>query len=192
VNVPGDPLKEQLVELFEVGLTESLTALVPNADRDWSTRAGTLDWSCWITVDHVTDCLFSYALQVAGAVRGGWLKLEELHARPEATPSELLAALAAVGRMFAAVLRDAPEDLISSDGYVDLRLSDWVARALNEVMLHTHDVLTGLGEQFEPRRDVCSFVLSNPGVWMYDSVEDRSPVDAWPTMLAASERRADV
>jgi len=77
----------------------------------------------------VTDCIFSYALQVAGRVRGGWLKLNELHARPEANPSELVDALAAVGQMFTAVLRDAPTDMISSDAYVDLRLADWVARA---------------------------------------------------------------
>ena len=188
--MPGHspPTEERFIELLEVGLAASLGALKPAADRDWSRRAGTLDWTCWATVDHVTDCIFSYALQVAGRVRGGWLKLNELHARPEANPSELVDALAAVGQMFTAVLRDAPTDMISSDAYVDLRLADWVARALNEILLHTHDVLAGLDEQFEPRRDVCSFVLSNPTLWMYDTVEDRNTTDPWSAMLAASGR----
>lgn len=177
-----------MIELFEVGSAASLEALKPTADRDWSRRAGTLDWTCWSTVDHVTDCVFSYALQVAGRVRGGFLKLEELHAQAEATASELLDAFAAVAKMFTVVLRDAPADMVSSDGFFDLRSADWVARALNEVLLHTHDVLAGFDEQFEPRRDLCSFVLSNPTLWMYDAVEDRTVADAWPAMLVASGR----
>src|ERR1700730_7197591 len=91
------PTKERVIELFGAGLGESLRALTGVADRDWSAPAGALDWTCWQTVDHVTDCIFSYSLQLAGRVREGWLRLEELHAQPGATPPQLVASLRAVG-----------------------------------------------------------------------------------------------
>ncbi|HEV3452408.1 MAG TPA: DinB family protein [Acidimicrobiia bacterium] len=176
------------IELFGVGLGESLGALSRVADRDWSAPAGTLDWSCWQTVDHVTDCLFSYSLQLAGRVRDGWLRLTELHAQPDATPSQLVEALGAVGRTFEAVLAAAPADAVASDTIFDLRPSDWAARALNELLLHTYDVLVGLGDEFEPSRAVCSFVLSTPTLWMYDGVERLDVPDPWRTMLVGSGR----
>ena len=42
----------------------SIDALTEVVDADWSTRAGVLEWSCWQTVDHMVDCLFSYAMQI--------------------------------------------------------------------------------------------------------------------------------
>ncbi|HSO95274.1 MAG TPA: DinB family protein [Acidimicrobiia bacterium] len=177
-----------LIDLLETGLSQCIAALRAMVDRDWSARAGTLDWTCWQTVDHVTDCLFSYGLQIAGRVQGGWLKLQELHAQPEASPSELLDSLDAVGNLFVAIVRDAPADVISSDGYFDLQIADWIARALNEALLHTFDVLSGLGASLEPSRDVCAFVLATPTLWMYDGVDDRRAPDPWSAMLVGSGR----
>jgi uncharacterized protein (TIGR03083 family) len=178
---------DQLIVLYDSGLSQCASSLRSVADRDWSVPAGTLEWTCWQTVDHVTDCIFSYALQIAGRVRGGFLRLEQLHALPDAGPAELLDSLDAVGRMFAAVVEQAPPATISSDGYFDLSLSEWVARALNEMLLHTYDVMSGLGEGFTPQRDLCGFVLQTPALWMYDGV-DREAADPWHVMRTTSER----
>jgi hypothetical protein len=188
VGEAATPTTERVIELFGAGLGESLRALTRVADRDWSAPAGTLDWSCWQTVDHMTDCVFSYSLQLAGRVRDGWLRLTELHAQPDATPPQLVESLGAVGHTFEAVLAAAPADAIASDAIFDLRPSDWAARALNELLLHTHDVLVGLGDGFEPSRAVCSFVFSTPTLWMYDGVERMNVADAWRTMLVGSGR----
>jgi hypothetical protein len=176
-----------LIVLYDSGLSQCGSSLGSVLDRDWSVPAGTLEWSCWQTVDHITDCIFSYALQIAGRVRGGFLRLEELHALPDAGPADLVDSLDAVGRMFAAVIEEAPPDTITSDGVFDLSLSDWVARALNEMLLHTYDVMSGLGAGFTPRRDLCAFVLQTPALWMYDGV-DRAGTDAWHLMRTASGR----
>jgi hypothetical protein len=184
---PAAPDQERLIELFTMSLGEALLRLGRVVDRDWSSRAGTLDWTCGQTVDHVTDCLFSYALQVAGQVRGGWLHLEELHARPETAPAQLLESLRAVGAMFAAVLRAAPGDALASDSVVELGLEGWVARALNELLLHSSDVVRGLDGFFEAERTVCAFVLATPTLWMYDGA-DRTATDPWREMLRASGR----
>jgi hypothetical protein len=37
-------------------------------ERDWSVQTGTLDWTCCHTVDHMVDCLFSYAIRFLAAV----------------------------------------------------------------------------------------------------------------------------
>lgn len=175
------------LELYRRGLSQCVTPLRSATDGDWSVRAGTLEWTCRQTVDHVTDCIFSYALQIAGRVRGDFLRLEQLHAQPDADPTDLVDSLEAVGRMFAAVVEEAPPKTISSDGYFDLSLTDWVARALNELLLHTYDVLSGLGVRFAPSTEICAFVLQTPALWMYDRA-DRTAADAWRTMCAASGR----
>jgi hypothetical protein len=91
--------------------------------------------------------------------------------------------------MFAAVVEEAPLDTISSDAYFDLSPSDWVARALNEMLLHTYDVMSGLSAGFTPSPDLCAFVLHTPALWIYDGV-DRAATDAWHMMRATSGRPA--
>ena len=180
---------DQLIALYDGGLSQCRSSLGSVVDRDWSVPAGALEWTCWQTVDHITDCVFSYALQIAGRVRGGFLRLQELHALPDADPAALLDSLDAVGRMFAAVVEEAPPDTISSDGYFDLSLSDWVARALNEMLLHTYDVMSGLGADFTPSHEVCTFVLQTPALWTYDGA-DRAATDAWRMMRITAGRPA--
>jgi hypothetical protein len=177
-----------LSDLFGIGFTGAARELWSVADRDWSSPARGLDWSCWRTVDHITDCIFSYTLQLAGRARDGWLHLEELRAKPDATPGQLLDSLTAVANLFQAVLQATPIDAVASDGVFELGVADWTARALNELLLHTHDVLGGLGGGFAPSPEVCSFVLGSPTLWMYDGVQRKDVPDAWTTMLAASGR----
>ena len=42
-----------------------MSGLLPITDRDWSVRAGTLEWDCWHTAEHIGDCLMSFAWQLA-------------------------------------------------------------------------------------------------------------------------------
>ena len=42
-----------------------MSGLLPVTDRDWSVRAGTLEWDCWHTAEHIGDSLMSYAWQLA-------------------------------------------------------------------------------------------------------------------------------
>lgn len=64
----------------------SLEALTEVVDADWTTRAGVLEWTCWQAVDHLVDCLLSYALPIGARAESGFLPFEELHATAEATP----------------------------------------------------------------------------------------------------------
>ena len=42
-----------------------MTALRVGADADWQGPATGLEWTCWETVEHVSDDLFAYAGQLA-------------------------------------------------------------------------------------------------------------------------------
>jgi hypothetical protein len=150
--------------------------------------AAGLDWTCWQTVDHMIDCVFSYTLQVAGRAHGAWLALNELHARSDATPDQLVDALRAIGAAIAAVLQSAPEDLTASDGIQELDVAAWVARALHEVLLHTSDVLAGLGVDFEPAPELCELVLASPALWAIDRDRAARESEPWPALLAGSGR----
>jgi len=57
----GDPVTAADVEQI---VTLALAAIRTAAAPDWQARAGTLDWDCWETVEHMSDDLFAYAAQL--------------------------------------------------------------------------------------------------------------------------------
>jgi hypothetical protein len=168
----------------------AVTTLGEVTDRDWSVPAGTLEWSCWQTADHLVDCVFSYALQFAARADDGWLEVQELHAMPSATPTVLVQALGAVGEMLAAVLRAAPLGAVASDGVAPLGVADWAARAIYEVLVHAHDVLDGLGVRLEPPEETCAWVITCPTLWLFDRDRAATTADPWVAMLLGAGRPA--
>jgi DinB superfamily len=177
---------EELVETLRL-VTDALASV---ADRDWSVPAAGLDWSCWHTVDHMLDCVLSYTLQIAGQAKDGWLALQELHAKPGATPRELVEALGATGETMVAVLGSAPDGFTASDGIQQLDAADWVARAMHELLVHTSDTLTGLGATFDPPAELCRDVLASPALWAIDRERAAAEDSPWHALLAGSGRPA--
>src|SRR6185369_7995323 len=51
-----------------------MSGLLPITDRDWSVRAGTLEWDCWHTAEHIGDCLMSFAWQLAVQPSGRYVR----------------------------------------------------------------------------------------------------------------------
>lgn len=172
-------------------LDGALRILRDSVEQDWSRVAGTLEWTCWQTVDHTIDCVFSYSMQVAARAQSGYLPFNELHAMPEASARDLVEGLGAVGRMLIGVVRGAPADTSASDGVVVLELSDWCARAAYEIGLHTHDVTTGLGIQWRLPGDLCRSIVASPVLWMLDRTAAAAEPDPWKGLLIGSGRTAN-
>src|SRR5689334_10495981 len=59
-----DPVTADDVSV-SVNLLRRAFADVP--DSEWRVPAGDLSWSCWETLEHLVDDLFSYAIQVAAS-----------------------------------------------------------------------------------------------------------------------------
>jgi hypothetical protein len=155
---------------------------------DWSVPACSLEWSCWQTVDHIIDCVFSYAFQLASRARSGFLPFQELHAMPEAEPTELVRGLRGITELFSGLLGSVPGDAEASDGVFMLDVNDWAARAAYEMLLHTHDVVVGLGERFDPPSSTCAWVMASPKLWMFDRASADTTAKPWDALVVGSGR----
>lgn len=177
---------DQLAELHDA-VVDRLRGL---SHEDWTRPAAGLDWSCWQTLDHTIDCLFSYTVQVAARAPSGFLPLQELHALATATPADLVTGLHAVGTMFLAVVCEAPPSVMASDGVLMLGLGDWCARAGYELVLHAHDVLSAFDQDLRPPAEICASILSSPTLWMLDRERAAAGTDPWTALLLGSGRAA--
>jgi hypothetical protein len=124
-------------------------------DRDWSARAGTLEWSCTKTADHAYDATLAVGFFLASRRQdrypdfGGAINTGETP-----WPSQLVEAMQVAGRMVAGVIATTPEDVRA---IIWRRPEPAVAppgafapRAGLEAILHGHDVAAGLGVPYEP------------------------------------------
>lgn len=177
-------------EELDLAARSSIEALGRVVDEDWSRRAGTLDWTCRQTVDHTIDCVFSYAMQLAARAESGFLPFGQLHAEPEASNRDLIDGLTAVARMLHDLVVCAPPGTVASDGAAALGLTDWCARGAYEIVLHTHDVLSGLGVAWRLPDDLCEAITSSPLLWMFDETKQLAGSDAWTGLLVGSGRAA--
>jgi len=164
--VAGDDLTaaERLARVVRLAMAE----LGQGVGADWSCRAGVLDWTCRQTVEHLVDCLFSYALQPSARSPGPFLPLAELRALPEATKEDLLSALGGVGELLCRALEAAPGGPCAGDGLVQLDVDGWGRRGAFELLVHVHDVAGGLGAPFAPPAGMCSWVMASETLWMLD------------------------
>jgi hypothetical protein len=171
---------------------EALTAAVR---LDWQVPAGGLEWTCWETVEHMADDLFTYAVQLAPAqpsttthVPIGWQRrrvggpaLTIFADEAEGQPG-LVRALEACGAMLAVMVDAVPPGRLSFHNYGASDASGFAAMGVVEVLVHMHDVATGLDVSWSPPADLCAASLSRlfPDVPVGD--------DPWSALLWATGR----
>ncbi|MET9774948.1 DinB family protein [Streptomyces sp. NPDC006367] len=164
---------------------------------DLDARAGTLEWTCWETLEHLADDLFTYA------ARFGLAKPPMSSLLPFRTSSDrdggpanvffverdsglegILTVLEACGGLLASVLHTAPSDTVAHHVFGPSDPEGFAAMAVVETLVHTHDIGQGLNLEWSPPRELCERVLKRlfPHVPM-------GP-DAWETLLWATGRTA--
>src|SRR5258708_39368759 len=99
MTVPADDLA--------AAVSAVVSALRPAAHRDWSAQAGTLEWDCWHTAEHIGDCLLSYAAQLVIQPAARYVRFLA-SADKDASPAEVLEFAEAGGRIRATTSRTAP------------------------------------------------------------------------------------
>ncbi|MFJ4121033.1 VOC family protein [[Kitasatospora] papulosa] len=176
----------------------AVDTLAKSPAEDWRVPAGELTWDCWETVEHLSDDLFAYAVQLGprrppqdrevpyryGSEREGGPG-NSIFANPEAGVPGLLQTLEASGALLTAMVRTASPDVRSH--HVS-GLSDpegFAAMGIVETLVHTHDVATGLSSSWTPPQDLCDRVLAR---LFPDAPDDE---DRW-TVLLWSTGRADL
>jgi hypothetical protein len=160
--------------------TAAENALLPIVGRDWSVKAGTLDWDVERTTTHMIGAAAKYTLYLAS--RSDHFIALCLARWLDATNQEILASIAPVAAGLAAVAGSTPPDVRAyhADGPTDA--TGFVGKACVELLVHTDDVLAGFGIPFTPPAGLCGRVLAH----QYPGLTPSG--DNWPCLLQANGR----
>ncbi|MFJ8754692.1 VOC family protein [Streptomyces sp. NPDC102441] len=176
----------------------AVDTLATSPADDWRIPAGSLTWDCWETVEHLSDDLFAYAVQLGPRkpsleteVPYRWAPDREggpwnsIFANPEAGTAGLLQTLEASGALLAAMVRTASPGLRSYHSYGVSDPEGFAAMGVVETLAHTYDVAAGLSLSWAPPRELCDRVLAR----LFPDAPDDD--DRW-TVLLWSTGRADL
>ncbi|MEV6756632.1 hypothetical protein [Streptomyces sp. NPDC051214] len=165
--------------------------------QGWDAKAGTLEWTCWETLEHLADDLFTYAarygldkppvsttlpFRTSSDRSGGPANV--IFVERASGPEGLLTVLEACGGLLASVLSTAPSTTVAYHVFGPTGPEGFAAMAVVETLVHTHDVTQGLNLQWSPPRELCERVLKK---LFHHVVID---FDAWETLLWATGRTA--
>jgi hypothetical protein len=181
---------------------EALTDLVADtwtgaAGADWSVPAASTEWSCLKTADHAVDCVYAPAFFLASGRTDAYPEAgSTLELRDAATPALLVESLRIATRLLVATVADSdpgvraiifqrPEPTVGAP-------PDFLPRGALELILHAHDVCTGLGVPFEPPADLCEHLREHTRPWPLWTVGWNgllNTADPWSDLLQGSGRR---
>ncbi|GIF14368.1 DinB family protein [Actinoplanes teichomyceticus] len=176
-------------------VSRAAQALRTAGDRDWHLRAGDLSWSCWETVEHVADDLFSYAGQLAAEQPPSdrYVPWGYRRSRPDAPAltvhvdhaegnAALVQVLEAAGGLLAAVVQVSPPQRRGFHPYGIADASGFAAMGITEVLVHLYDVAATLDLRWSPDPGVCARALRR--IFADTPAGD----DPWATLLWATGR----
>ena len=154
----------------ELAVADMVSVLSPHVDQDWQVRAGSLDWTCWMTAAHVGHDLLAYATQIASRATSAYLPCSLL-IDANASPRQVLEVITACGALLAAAINTAgPAARAWHWGPTDP--GGFAALGVNEVLVHTYDVALGLGVPWCPAEAACAAVLNR----LFPEAPDGDPV----------------
>jgi hypothetical protein len=157
-------------------------ALTPALEADWEVPAGTLDWTCRQTLDHIANTMLFYATHLATRARERRPPVR--NGDPSRPPAGLLSAAEAAAAILAEVVRAAPP---GTRGFHPAGLADatgFVAMGCTEIMVYSADIAAGLRIAYAPPAGLPARVLQRIFPWA--SREG----DTWATLRWACGRAA--
>lgn len=190
-TLPGPVTPDDLALAVQL----SVATLRDAPPQAWDAPAGTLEWTCWETVEHLADDLFAYAAQlgsgqvpITGDVPFVWEARRAggprnaVHADRAAGPAGLLQVLTACGALLVAMARTTPPQVRAYHGYGISDAEGFAAMGIVETLVHTHDLALGLGLSWEPPAQVCARTLYR--------LFPAAPADTepWPALLWSTGR----
>jgi hypothetical protein len=138
-------------------------------DRDWTARAGTLEWSCARTANHAIDTLIAPAFFLASRRTdrypdGGWSPGDD------ATPDRFIDAVEMGARLLGGAVAGADADataLLFRRPPTVGAPADFAPRGALELVLHAQDVCRGLGVDLQPPREACEHLRQHVEGWPF-------------------------
>lgn len=139
---------------------------------DWDRPAGSLEWSCWETAEHLADDLFSYAAQLGPQTPAAtthvpfvWRRTgpgkpaNVVFAEREGGPEGLIQVLEACGALHVAMVRTASPRARAFHVFGTTDPEGSAAMGLVELFVHAEDLALGLGLDWEAPAAICARVL---------------------------------
>jgi hypothetical protein len=169
---------------LDSALSALTDTLEPATDRDWSTRAGTLEWDCWHTAEHIGDVLMSYAAQLVAQPTTRYVRFLAT-ADTDATAAEVLEFALAGGGILVAAVRATPSHIRA---YHPTGMADsegFAAMGCVEALVHGHDIAYGLGVELDAPSQVCARVLAR---LFPNTPAELADLDPWTVLRWATGR----
>jgi hypothetical protein len=197
--VTADPDVFSTADLYNLGEYVA-AAWQAGTTRDWTVPAGTLEWSCSKTADHAVDTVFAPAFFLASRRTDTYPDMGSgFTVGPDVRPDQLIQALTVAVRVLAAVVADAASDvravLFRRPDIITAPPQDFVPRAGVELILHAHDVCSGLNISFEPPAELCRRLRDHTQSWpMWTIAWAGLPNtdDPWGDLLAGAGRHREL
>jgi hypothetical protein len=160
----------------------------------WGNQAGSLEWDCWETAEHITDTLFAYATQLTPATPpGGYVPIAMTSTRPggaesaihverEGGPAGLLQAVEACGALLVAMVTTTSPDTRAWHPQGTSDPEGFAAMGVTEILIHGYDAASGLDVSWEPPADLCARALNR----LFPDAPSNAP--PWAALLWATGR----
>ncbi|MFG2166280.1 maleylpyruvate isomerase mycothiol-dependent enzyme family protein [Micromonospora chersina] len=171
---------------LDAALSSVVTSLRPATGLDWSVSAGSLEWDCWHTAEHVGDCLMSFAGQLVARPEKRFVRFMAA-ADKDASPEEVLEFAEAGGRILAATVRASGPEVRAYHPAGRADPEGFAAMGCVETLLHGDDIARGLGLAVDPPRDVCTRLLAR---LFPEAARDLADVDPWAALRWSTGRSA--
>jgi Mycothiol maleylpyruvate isomerase N-terminal domain len=154
--------------------------LEPLAGRDWSRAVPGLDFTVASVMAHAACGPLWYAIDFTGGP--GDDGAFEIGVRADAEPVRLLVSLRTTAALCAMTVDSRPPGSRGFHPAGSADASGFAAMACDEILVHTRDAGTGLGESFRPDPGLAGLVLTRLFPW-----QDPVP-DPWAALLHANGR----
>ncbi|WP_203918356.1 maleylpyruvate isomerase N-terminal domain-containing protein [Rugosimonospora africana] len=169
---------------LDSALASVVATLEPATDRDWSVPAGTLEWDCWHTGEHVADVLMSYTMQLVARPDGRYVRFAT-SGEKGASAAEVLEFVGATVRILATVVRTTPPDVRAWHPMGMADAEGFAAMGCVETLLHGEDIAEGLGLTLDAPRELCGRVLAR---LFPDEAAALATTDPWEALRWATGR----
>ena len=156
-GAPLTPGPDDLRAVADRGAATLLTVV----DADWSAPAPPTDWTCRETLEHLCSLAFVWQL----ATRASGFEPLALQVAPGAPIPQLVHTMHTMFVVLAEVARAAPATARAFHPAGMADPSGWIAMGMDELLIHTSDIATGLGLDAEIDAGAARLVLDRLFPW---------------------------